>query len=137
MTPQEFLEVTQASLLSHLGEELHKFFSENRIEYLRDDQATSNSYLKYETPNPSSSIKPIAQLNMVANVTFHLMAQQLALVLHEMPELNREKVLKTTFDNIRKLVNQYSKEIQKEEENGKTHGEGDSAGPGSPDGISH
>jgi hypothetical protein len=126
MTPQEFLEVTQASLLSHLGEELHKFFAPE-IEKL--DKAS--------IPNPRSAIKPIAQLNMVANVTFHLMAQQLALVLHEMPELNREKVLKTTFENIRKLVNQYSKEIQKEEENGKTHGEGHPAGPGSPSGISH
>jgi len=151
MNPKEFLEVTEAALLTHLGEELHKFFAEYNTIYTSWDEAQVNAgslrvlyqcqdgasfvplppalqkmlLFKREEKNPKSSILPVAQCNMVANATFHLLAQQIAIVLHEMPNLNVEKVLETSFANIRKLVARYQKEIQEEEaKNGQDHGEG-------------
>lgn len=159
MNPKEFLQLTEAKLLTHLGEQLHEFFKDRTTLWTPWDEAQSNAgelktlyqrvsedskfgiqvndhqplppnlqkllYLKREEMNAASAVQPLAQCNMVANVTFHLMAQQIAIVLHEMPELNKEKVLETSFENIKKLVVRYSKEIREEEKrNGKAHSEG-------------
>jgi hypothetical protein len=161
MHPKEFLEVTEAKLLSHLGDQLHVFFSDRtpiwtswdeaqkeagplKTLYQVDEHGKQNAlpvglqkllYFKREEMNPASAVKPIAQCNMVANATFHLMAQQIAIVLHEMPNLDKEKVLQTSYDNIRKLVDKYL-EMAKQETHNEDHDQGDQSRGSSPSGLS-
>jgi len=160
MHPKEFLEVTEASLLSHLGEELHRFFADRKPLWTPWDEAQHDAgglrtlyqqvdgkfeplpaslqallYFKREEMNPASAVQPLAQCNIVANATFHLMAQQIAIVLHEMPELNKEKVLQTSFENIRKLVTRYMKAIVEETQD-ENNDRRDQAGGSGPSGLS-
>ena len=158
MHPKEFLQITEANLLTDLGKEINKFFEDHHEIYTAWDEAQKDAgdlkvlyqqinsgnyqalpdglqsklFFKRTSANPASSVQPLAQLNMVANVTFHLLAQQLALVLHQMPELNRETVLKTTFENIRKLVSKYTKMVESEKETqNEAHDQGHPAQPAS------
>lgn len=158
MHPKEFLQVTEAKLLTALGEKLHNFFDEYLPLYTPWNEAQKEArelktlyqkvgedkyqplpatlqdllYFKRSEVNPAAAVQPIAQCNMAANATFHLMAQQIAIVLHGMPDLNKEKVFETTFGNIRKLVENYAKDIQEEEaKHGETHDQGPAAGAGS------
>ena len=165
MDPKAYIAMTEAELLTDLGERLHYFFAETHPLWTSWDDAQEGAgdlkvlyqktekgfeplppnlqkilFFKREEANKASAIQPIAQLNMVANVTFHLMSQQLALILHEMPEMNKEKALKTTFENITKLVNRYEEEIQKADKESKdeqTHGKGNPTRSTDPSGLSH
>jgi hypothetical protein len=155
--------VTEAKLLTSLGESLHDFFADFKPLYTPWNEAQKDAgelrnlyqkvgenqyqplptvlqnllFFKGEEVNPAAAVQPIAQCNMVANVTFHLMAQQIAIVLHGLPELDKEKVFATSFENIKKLVNEYEKEIQKEEgKDGETHGQRPSDGSANPSGLS-
>ena len=165
MKPQEFVEITEAQLLSHLGEQLHEFFGDNRTIWTTWDDAQDGAgvlknlyqfdgtnytqlpaalqkqlYFKRMQQNPASTIQPVAQCNMVANATFHLLAQQIAIVTAEMPELTMDKVLETSFNNIKKLVDLYADQIkmaqEEEAKHGKSNGEGSPAGAEVSGGVS-
>lgn len=151
MHPKQFLEITEAKLLTALGEKLHEFFEDFSTIYSSWNEVQAEAgplktlyqningafqpmpenlqallYFQRQEVNPSAAVQPLAQCNMVANATFHLMAQQIAIVLHGMPELKRETVLNTTTENIGKLVEVYLKEIQEKEG---TDAEADGEGP--------
>jgi hypothetical protein len=111
----------EADLLKHIGEELKKFFDATAITYREDgrdcadpDGSFSTVYRMEKHGNPRSLISPMAQVNMVANVTFHLMAQQLALLFLSKPQLSRVETFETAFDNVRALTMQYTRQIREE-----------------------
>ena len=108
MDPKTFLELTEAALLKDIGERLHLFFSPESVEYKQIPGNEQNLYEKVSENNPRSAVLPLAQVNMVANVTFHLMAQQLAMLFHQRPEIDKDKVFQTTLDNVRRLVAYYT-----------------------------
>jgi len=163
MHPKEFLEITEAQLLSHLGDQLHEFFADRKPLWTSWDEAQKDAgslktlyqfnegeyeplppalqrilFFRREEMNPASAVKPLAQCNMAANATFHMMAQQIAIVLTEMPELNKEKVLATSYENIRKLVDKYLEmaKAEKEEIHNESHGEGPKNRGPSPERLS-
>jgi hypothetical protein len=118
MDPKLFLELTEAGLLKTIGEELKKFFAETSVEYLVEHSpatgdgtkdAENTFYVRREVPNPRNAIHPLAQINMVANITFHLMAQQLAVLFNERPGIDRQQVFTTSGDNIKRLTIHYLK----------------------------
>jgi hypothetical protein len=116
MDPKTFLELTESQLLTETGEMLRGFFSKELVEY--KPTSTEGTYEKVTRPNPRTSIYPMAQINMISNVIFHIMAQQLAILFYERPNISRQEVFETTSDNIRRLVVKYLKDIKegKEEE---------------------
>lgn len=125
MDPKTFLELTEAALLKDIGERLHTFFAPDTVEYKKaeGDRAGltiaegDELYDKVVTKNPRSAILPLAQVNMVANVTVHLMAQQLAVLFYQRKEIDRTKVFETTIDNIRRMTAHYMKLVGEESEN--------------------
>lgn len=135
LDPQAFLEVTEATLLKEIGEKLRTFFDQESVEYreLEKDVAAmllngnNTLYEKIAVRNPRSAVMPVAQVNMVANVSFHLLAQQLAVFFSTKPEINKDAVFQTTFDNIRRLTAYYVK-LLKEEGQNEGHGEGPGGG---------
>lgn len=130
LDPESFLQVAEAALLTELGDKLKTHFSPKIVEYRKVSGErgglligeSDELYERLELDNPRSAIKPLAQVNMVANVSFHLLAQQLAVFFGARPEVNKEAVFDTTFDNIRRLTAYYVK-LLKEEEQHEGHGE--------------
>ena len=116
MDPKQFLELTESALLKDIGERLHSFFSGKTSAYEPTEDG-SGLYKKVECDNPRSAVLPIAQVNMVANVTFHLMAQQLAVLFHQRPTIDKEKVFQTTMDNVRRLTVYYMSLVTEEKLN--------------------
>ncbi len=107
----EFMELTEAELLKAVGDQLHSFFAPKVSEYreLPREQGSSEElrYEKVEVANPRAAILPVAQVNIVANASFHILATQLAVILHQRPELSAESVYQNTFDNIKRLTARY------------------------------
>lgn len=121
---------TEADLLKHIGEELKSFFNPETIQYSEwrgpppfvEEKPQPSLWQRFEQRNPRADIAPMAQINIVANVTFHLMAQQLALLFLSKPGISRTEVYDTAFSNVRALTLQYIKQIR--EETHETDGEG-------------
>lgn len=150
LDPQTFLELTEAALLKDIGERLRSFFDEYQETYVHQDhtdefytavngedfeQIHGGLYKLRREKNPRSAIQPMAQINMVANVTFHLMAQQLALLFASRPGINKKEVYDTVLANVKKLVAQYT-EAMKEEANEQADGKGSSDRSESHGGLS-
>jgi hypothetical protein len=115
MDQKTFLDLAEVSLLKETGENFIKFFGDTRTEYDPDLNQAGN-FLKREIQNPFSAILKGGQINTIANVTFHLMAQQIAMVLHTRQNVSKEKIFETTFENIRRLVVRYSQAMREEPE---------------------
>lgn len=119
MNEKDLIAVVEAELLTELSNRLREFFSDKITTYeahYRDlDDFPKEFFTRKETLNPRSAITPIAQVNIVANVSFHLVAQQIALLFHARKNINKQEVLNTTFDNIRRLVVTYMHSMQEGE----------------------
>lgn len=152
MDPKAFLELTEATLLTDVSKYLKEYFAGTSEIFTKWDEAQEQAgpykelyqkaedgsyqripeslrgllYFKRDSQNPRSAILPMAQVNMVANITFHLMAQQIAVLFALKPGTSREKVFETTFENVRKLVLRYVSTIN-EEDHGKGYIQGHSA----------
>jgi hypothetical protein len=123
----------ESKLLLHVGEELKKFFDPKiirREHYHRDE--TKVLVKEVAEDNPFASVPKFAQVNVIANVTFHLLAQQLALFFISQPQESRSDIYEVAFGNIRALTAQYLKQIKEEIQN-ETNGEGRSGGENSSD----
>lgn len=131
LDPEMFLQVAESGLLKEIGDNLKTYFAPTTTTYQKvvGERGglvigeSDNLYEKIEVQNPRSVILPLAQVNMVANVSFHLLAQQLAVFFGTRPEINKEAVFSTTFDNIRRLTAYYVK-LLKEEGPDESHGKG-------------
>lgn len=152
MDLKTFLELTEAALLKDVGERFKSFFSDYSDEYVKWDECQKEAgglktlwqdheshmpepsfvrlpealqallYFKRSAKNPRSAVTPMGQVNMMANVTFHLMAQQLALLFTRQPDMSRIRVFDTAFDNVRKLTKTYLDLIERDSPREETFG---------------
>jgi hypothetical protein len=146
--PKTFIDATEAALLKDVGERFKSYFNNYLDEYVGWDECQKEAgglktlwqdheshmpeprfeklpenlqsllYFKRQAKNPRSVITPMGQVNMIANVTFHLMAQQLALLFTQAPDMSREKVYQTAFENVRKLTLTYLNMIREDSNHG-------------------
>jgi hypothetical protein len=140
MDPKIFLALTEEALLVEVSKLFREFFAEDTVIY-EPDLEHDGSYKKRLDKNVRSTILPLAQVNMIANVTFHLMAQQMALLFLERPNIDRKKVFETAGENIKRLTVHYLKLMKEspDEDNSKGTEAGNtdssgvpSAGPADP-----
>jgi hypothetical protein len=119
---KDFLKVTEAELLVTVGETLKDAFSPTVT--IPAHVTEDGIFVAEKTiPNPRATIPAPTQVSIIINVTFHLLAQQLAIMFMTVKSLNRKDVMKTTMDNLKRLTIVYLRDIRDAEsgKDGESH----------------